>query len=222
MIRARVTHPVCAILITLLAAPSGFGQAPAAAPVPSAQNPPTQAPAVPLPAPAPAAPKGSGTALGIVALEGNNAINSTTLGRSIAAAVEIRDSNDFPVEDAAVTFTLPASGTGGTFAPGGRTFETRSDARGQAIAPFVVPVGVGKFRITVNATAGDRKGVGFVTQTNSAGSYVGPPLPPKPWYLNRKIWVIAGVGIAGLVVFLVLRGGSKTVVITPGTPVFAP
>jgi hypothetical protein len=226
MIRARFTHPVCAFLITLLAAQSGFGQVPSASPSPSAQVPPGQAPAAPpvgaIPAPAPAPPKGAGTGLGIVVLEGNNSINSTSLGRSVAATVEIRDSNDFPVEDATVTFTLPAVGTGGTFAPGGRTFQTRSDARGQAIAPFVVPVGLGKFRIAVSATAGDRKGEGFVTQTNSAGSYVGPPLPPKPWYLNRKIWLFAGAGIVGIILLVELRGGSKPVVITPGTPVFAP
>ena len=192
-----------------------------------AQTPSTPAPAAP-PASSPAAtpvavPATSKAPLSITVLEGNNVINSISLLRSIAAVIEVRDANDFPVEDAAVTFTLPAQGAGGTFALGGKTFSTRTDARGQASAPLIVPAGAGKFQIDVTATAGDRKGEGFVTQTNSTGAYVGPPLPAPSWYKKKLVWVVAGGLVAGIVAIILLKHNSSstpTVVVTPGTPVF--
>jgi hypothetical protein len=212
MIRDSIAHPLCAILIVLLAAPSGFAQAP-----------PAPAPVVPPAAAVQSAPKTPGTPLSITILEGNNMVNSIPLLRSVAAVVEVRDSNDFPVEDASITFTLPAQGPGGTFVQGGKTFSTRSDARGQAIAPLVVPAGAGKFQIAVTATLGDRKGEAVVNQTNSEGAYVGPPVPPPAWYKKKLTWAVAGAVVAAVVVVIVLKHNSKstnTVVITPGAPVF--
>ena len=118
MIRAGFAPPLCAILIFLLAAPSGFAQTP---------------PSAAASAPPAAVPRPPGSLLSIDVLEGNNVINSIPLLRSVPAVIEVRDSNDFPVEDADVTFTLPAQGPGGTFVQGGKTFSTRSDARGQPI-----------------------------------------------------------------------------------------
>ena len=217
MIRAGWAHPLCAILVSLLAVPSGFAQAPIPAPPP----------AVPSAPGAPSAQGGSktpGGTLNIAVLEGNNMVNSIPLLRSTPAVVEVRDSNDLPVEDAAVTFTLPEQGPGGTFVQGGKTFTTRSDARGQAIAPQVIPAGAGKFQITVTATAGDRKGEALISQTNSEGAYVGPPLPPPAWYKKKLIWAVVGGAVVGVVLIIVLTHHSKstpsTVVITPGPPVF--
>ncbi len=208
MIRAGIAHPLCVILTILLAAPSGF-----------AQTPPTAAPAA---APS-VVPKTAETRLSIVILEGGNATNSVSLLSSVAAAVEVRDSNDYPVEDASVTFTLPAQGTGGIFPQGGKTFSTRSDARGQAIAPVIVPSGVGKFRIAVTATAGDRRGEALVDQKNSAGASFGPYVPPPAWYKRKVFWAVVGGAVAAIVVVVVLhKTATKTVVITPGTPVIAP
>jgi len=220
MIRACIAQPICAVLIALLAAPYGLAQAPVA-------------PASPLPAqitvpPEPAAPKVPGAPLSVNILEGNNAVNSIPLLRSVAVVVEIRDVNDFPVEGAAITFTLPAQGPGGVFAMGGKTFSTRSDARGQAISELIAPAGAGKFQIAVAAAAGDRKGSAVVTQTNSEGSYVGPVLPPAPkvWYKRRVFWLAGGAAVAVIAIILIKHGSNSssgsgsTIVITPGTPVF--
>jgi hypothetical protein len=202
-------RPLCAILIALLATPASFAQSPPA-PVP------------PIPARTPASP------LTITILEGNNSVNSISLLRSVAPVVEIRDSNDFPVEGASVTFTLPVQGPGGAFAQGGKSFSTRSDARGQAMAPFIVPAGVGKFQISVTAAAGDRKGEVVIAQTNADGSYTGPVIPPPAWYKKKSVWAIAGGAAVAIIVIVAVTGGSKstatatptTIVITPGTPVF--
>jgi hypothetical protein len=209
MIRAGIAHPLCVFLAILLAAPYGFGQTPPA-PVASAAMP-------------SAVPTTSGTRLTIGILEGSNAVNSISLVSSVALAIEVKDSNDYPVEDASVTFTLPVQGPGGVFPQGGGTFSTRSDARGQAIAPAIVPAGVGKFRIVVTATAGDRKGEAVVSQTNSEGSYFGPALPPRAWYKRKIFWALAGGAVAAIIVVVVLHNSSsKTVVVTPGTPVIVP
>jgi len=207
MMRAGIVQPICAILVGLLAAPLGF-----------AQNP---APAVPA---APAPPVNT-TPLGIFVLEGNNAVNSTSLVRTVSPVVEIRDSNDFPVEGATVIFTLPSEGPGGAFAKGGKTYSTRSDARGQAASAPIIPVGEGKFQIVVTASLGDRKGQTAIIQTNASGSYSGPPSPSRPFYKRKLFWaVVGGAAIAAVVVVVLNKGGSKssnsTVVVTPGPPVF--
>ena len=223
MIRAGWAHPLCAVLSFLLAVPSGFAQAPAAAPPPAGPS----APALPsAPAAPPPTSKAPGATLNITILEGNGAVNSIPLLRSVPVIVEVRDSNDFPVEDAVVTFTLSAQGPGGNFVPGGKTFTTRSDARGQAIAQRITPAGAGKFQITVSATAGERTGEALVSQSNSDGGYAGSALTPTPWYKNKKklIWVAAGGAVATVVLIVLLKhnssSGSSTVVITPGPPVF--
>jgi hypothetical protein len=225
MTRAAWAQPLCAILIFLLAVPVGFGQTPA---VPGQVLPPVAAPpaaVVPPGAAAPStppAPKVAGASISIVVLEGDDVIDSIPLLRSIPAVVEVRDSNDYPVEGASVTFTLPAQGPGGTFVGGAKAFTTRSDARGQATSPLVIPAGAGKFQIAVAAASNDRKAQIIINQTNSEGSYFGPPLPPRAWYKRKKIWVLAGAAVVAIVLVVVLTHSSKssTVVITPGAPVF--
>jgi hypothetical protein len=129
------------------------------------------------------------------------------------------------VEGATVVFTLPEAGKGGTFAGGGTSFSTRSDSHGQAAAPPVVPKAEGKFQINVTASIGDRKGEIVISQTNSTGTYTGPPVTSRPFYKRKLTWFIAGGAVAVIVVAIVLthHSGSSSaneVVITPGAPVF--
>jgi hypothetical protein len=222
MTLSGAARTLCVILAAILAVPSGFAQA-TPAPATPAQAIPAQATpgqAVPAPAPSPLT-----STLGITVLEGKNAVNSIPLLRSVAPVVEIRDSNDFPVEGAAVVFTLPQAGTGGTFAGGSTSFSTRSDSHGQAAAPPVVPKAAGKFQINVAASIGDRKGEIVISQTNSAGTYSGPPLASRPFYKRKLTWLIAGGAVAAIILVIVFthHSGSSSgneVVITPGAPVF--
>jgi hypothetical protein len=221
MTLSGAARTLCVILAGLMAVPSGFAQAP---PAPAAATP-SPAPAAPTPLPRPAPPSPLTSTLGITVLEGKNAINSIPLLRSTAPIVEIRDSNDFPVEGATVVFTLPEAGTGGTFAGGSTSFSTRSDSHGQAAAPPVVPKAAGKFQINVTASIGDRKGETVISQTNSTGTYTGPPVAGRPFYKRKLTWLIAGGAVAAIVIVVVLthHSGSSPptdVVITPGAPVF--
>ncbi len=179
-----------------------------------------------------AIPDGPVTTLGgilkILVLEGNNAVNSVSTGRSVTPVVEVRDANDFPVEGATVVFSLPETGPGGTFAGNQRTLSTRTTAQGQAGAPFLLNGLVGKFAIRVEATYQGRKGEATIPQTNSNGAYVGPAIPPTPWYKRKLTWIlIAGAAGGGIAAWRLNSGSTPpppapnpTLVITPGGPVF--
>lgn len=160
--------------------------------------------------------------LRIRVLEGDNVVNSISLGQSIPPVVEVRDHNDMPVEGASVAFTLPESGPGGSFPGGSSSFTVRSNAQGQATCPFRANGLPGKFKIKVAATADSRTGETQFTQTNSNGAYAGRIVPSRPWYKKWYFWtIVGGATAAGLTVWAT-RGGSNstTVVITPGGPVF--
>ena len=207
--RTAVRWPISRLLSVslsiLIAAYSGVADAQVSAPVSGA---PQVAPAAPLK---------------IAVLEGANAVNSTTQLRAISPVVEIRDQNDFPVEGATVVFTLPDQGALGTFVGGGNSFTTRSDSRGQASTPLILPRQAGKFEIKVSASAGDRKGDAVIRQTNSDRSYVGPQIVSRPWYKRWKpLVIIGGATVVTVVLVVVLTSGSKSssTVITPGVPVF--
>ena len=191
MIVPGIARPLCAILAALLAAPLGSAQAPQQA----------SRPAVSPPLP---------SVLKIIVLEGNNVSNSIPLGRPVTPVIEVRDENDFPVEAATVVFTLPENGPSGVF-PGNRTtFTTRSDARGQAAAPFTVNGTPGLFRIQVSATLGNRKGDASIVQTNTTGAYIGPVIPKKPWYKKWQVWAIVGAAAGAGIAVAVTRGGSSS------------
>jgi hypothetical protein len=197
---------LCVMMASLMVGQAAFAQAP--------QN-----------APKPATPEALPLSLNLSVIEGNNAINSIPLGRSVTPVVEVRDQNDFPVEGATVVFVLPEHGPGGTFLKTPTTFTTLSDSHGQAAAPFLINSLPGRFQIQVTATAGNRRGEAVITQTNTTGGYIGPALPQRSWYKKWPTWAIIGGAVAaGVVVWAVSRNSgatsSQTVTITPGAPVF--
>jgi hypothetical protein len=202
MITSAAVRPVSTILALVLSVQAGFSQPPQGSEVA----------------------RQAGPALKISVIEGANAVNSITLLRSVAPVVEVADMSDFPVEGAVVVFTLPEQGPGGTFLNGLKSFTTKSDARGQAVAPFTINGTSGKFQIIISATLGDRHGETVVTQTNNAGGYVGPPLPGRSWYKRWPTWVIAGGVVAGVITFAATRNSgsssSTAVTIVAGAPVF--
>lgn len=203
---SRMRHAMCIIMAVLMGVQAALAQAP--------QNPPKSA-----------APEIVPSTLNVAVIEGENAVNSIPLQRSVTPVVEVRDQNDFPVEGATVVFTMPDHGPGGTFLKTPTTFTAVTDAHGQAAAPFMVNNLPGKFQIKVVATAGNRRGEAVVTQTNTNGGYIGPALPQRSWYKKWPTWaIVGGAATAGIVAWLVTRGSgsasSKTVTITPGGPIF--
>lgn len=165
--------------------------------------------------------------LKIYVLEGDNAINSTQLNRSVTPVVEVRDPNESPVEGASVTFTLPETGPGGVFPGDRKVYTGRSNAQGQVSGPFILNSLPGKFTIQVDAESNGRKGSIKIAQSNEAGVYFGPPLPKKPVMKRWSTWMIIGAAAAAAITIpLLLMNDDEsvstngTIVISPGSPIF--
>jgi hypothetical protein len=162
--------------------------------------------------------------LTVLVLQGQKAVNFIPDRRGTTPVVEVRDQNSLPIEGAAVVFTLPASGPGGLFSTGQRTATVRTNADGQAAAPFSVNGEAGRFQIQVAATFGRQVGTAIISQSNSlrAGEQTGEHAG-RPWYRTWKLWALAGgvAAAAAVAIILATRGGSSsmpTITITPGSP----
>lgn len=159
--------------------------------------------------------------LRIIVLEGQDAVNGIESGQAITPVVEIRDSNDLPVEDAEVTFRLPVSGPGGQFRDGSSVFTARTNLQGQTQAPYVMNSETGEFTIAVAAQIGELDAETSIRQTHIAGSAADYLRKRKKrWYKGWKLWAVLGGVAAGAIVAVVASGGGDGgVVITPGPPV---
>ena len=100
---------------------------------------------------------------------GDGAFNDISRSETNPVIVIVKDSSDRPVPDAKVTFTLPFSGPGATFAGGSRELTVTSDPMGLAKLVGAKPNREeGRFNIKVTATTGDgRMGTMVVSQSNT-------------------------------------------------------
>ncbi|MCL4794296.1 MAG: hypothetical protein KJZ84_07030 [Bryobacteraceae bacterium] len=160
------------------------------------------------------------TGLRILILEGQNAVNSLTAQEAVSPVVQVLDAVNQPVEGATVTFEVPPTGPGGTFA--GQIMATvKTDSTGQATAAFTPNSIAGPFVIKVTATFEGQTKTARIRQTNDARVLEATlPTPPKPWYKSGKRWALigagAGAGIAAAVI-LTRKGRTPTITISPGT-----
>ena len=107
------------------------------------------------------------SALTILVLEGENAVNDIRVPGTAMIVVEVRDENSKPVEGADVTFELPANGAGGSFANQQHRFMTRTNVQGQTATTYTPNNQSGRFDIQVTAAQGGRSGSTMIRQTNS-------------------------------------------------------
>ena len=104
------------------------------------------------------------TALKIVVIAGEDAVNIIQQKTAVAPVVEIRDRNDLPVSGAAVTFTI--AGNNATFAGGVQTLTVTTNAAGRAVVSALNPLGGGAFQINVQAAFQGQTAVATIAQTN--------------------------------------------------------
>ena len=205
--------------LVLLAAPA---QSQLQAQLQPQAQPQPQAPAAPAQPQVPLAPIPTVENLKVLVLEGQGSINNTTSHIGVQPVVEVRDENDRPVEGAKVIFRLPPSGPGGSFAGNSLTFNSSSNAQGQAGAMGFVPNGEqGRFDIHVTATYQNRIGEVTISQTNSLNTLaiLPPTKPKKSIWRNKYLWIGVGAAVAvGVTLALVLgnSNSTKAVTITPG------
>jgi hypothetical protein len=145
-------------------------------------------------------------------LSGDGAFVDVNAREGTPVVVSVRDSSDRTVPNAKVTFTLPFSGPGGTFAGGGREMVVTSDSMGSARMPGIKPNREeGRFNIKVKAEIeGGRFGSVVVSQSNTSA------LVTKG-KVNKGLLILAlvGGGLGAAVVAVKTGGGSSP---SPGAP----
>lgn len=168
---------------------------------------------------APAGAQSPAGPLRIVVMEGEAGINNLRTGASRGAVVRVEDESGSPVPGAAVVFSLPAQGAGGTFPDDARTLTVTTDAAGLAVMRGLRPNRVpGKFQIRVNASHRGSTARAEVVQFNM----VVPNAAEESGGRSKKMIVIlalAGVAAGGAAAALA-RGGSKSA--SPAPPVTVP
>jgi hypothetical protein len=176
------------------------------------------------PSPAPPAPRASAKpasrGIRILVLQGQDAINSLAMRAAADPAVQVFDYLGEPVEGAEVTFEAPAAGPGGVFSNQQNAYKARTDARGQAIAPFTPNTLPGKFTLRVVARFGEESAEVTIRQMNSTKSASVEYKPiSRPWYKDWKWWAVIGGG-AGAGAYFGIRAinssSDPTISLAPG------
>lgn len=151
-------------------------------------------------------------------LEGSGAVNNTTTGLYLPIVVEVRDSNETPVEGATVTFELPTSGPGGVFSGGKTAYVSKSNFQGQAMSQGFQPNNQqGAFQIKVTAVLDRQTGRAVVRQSNSVRDFGAERPKASIWKPTKKKMIILGAA-GGVATWLVIRSrGNSTTAITLST-----
>jgi len=170
-------------------------------------------------------------ALNIVIVEGEGAINNIRQRTAREPIVEVQDENHRPVAGAAVVFTLPTQGAGGTFAGGAHSLTVITDAQGRAVGHGLQPNGVkGQFQVHVNAS---KNGLTASTNISMTNAVVGAAGAAAAGGISAKliaIIAIAGAAAVGGGVYAATHSGgggnnsatTAPVTITTGTGTVGP
>src|SRR5262245_46163557 len=115
------------------------------------------------------------SALRIVVVEGEDAVNIIQQKTAVAPVIEVRDRNDQPVAGAVVNFAIRSGRA--TF-NGARTLTVTTNAAGRAAAAGLTPTGTGALQISAAATFQGQTAAITIAQTNAlaasaAGAGVG-------------------------------------------------
>jgi hypothetical protein len=171
------------------------------------------------------------SAVSIRIVEGDGAINSIKLRRGHDPAVQVVDAAGEPIQGAAVTFLLPASGPGASFGDSGLSLTITTDPRGMAAARGLRPNRVeGQFRIRVTTSWQGVAANATVLQTNAEP--VGK--------MSSSKWAVIAIAVGGAVAggaAAAMHGGKSSTsaaaaanspvstgvsTIVPGAPSFGP
>jgi hypothetical protein len=157
----------------------------------------------------------------VAIVEGQNAVNQVRQPVARDPVAEVQDSTGAPVQGASVTFILPTTGPGGTFASGTNSLTVSTGRDGRAVARGIrLNSQAGKFEIRVVASYQGQTATAVITQTSTAGVSTSKGG-------SKKIWIIVAVGAAAAAggAIAATHGGSggssssnTPIVITPGTP----
>jgi hypothetical protein len=159
----------------------------------------------------------------ITILDGEGALNDIRQRTAREPIVEVQDENHKPVAGAAVLFSLPSSGPGGSFAGGVQSFSTVTDSAGRAVAHGLQPNNVsGSYNIHVHVSFNGSTSDTDIHQQNVSGqSSVAHHATHALGAKAITLIVVAGAVAATVATVLVTQGGSSTV-ISAGPPTVGP
>ena len=173
--------------------------------------------------------------LNIVIVEGEGAINNIRQRTAREPIIQVEDENHKPIAGAAVVFSLPGQGAGGTFAGNTQSLSVVTDSQGRAVAHGFHPNSVqGQYQIHVTASNNGQSANATISQTNAlvagaAGAGAAAGISGK----LIAILVIAGAAAAaGGAYYATHNGGGNgsgnssvtpsAIVISPGSGTVGP
>ena len=149
--------------------------------------------------------------LNLLIVEGDGAINNIRQRTAREPIVQVEDENHKPVAGAAVTFSLPSQGAGGTFANGSHTLTVMTDDQGRAVAHGLRPNSVqGQFQIRVTASHNGQVANATITQSNAA--VAGAAGAAAAAGISGKliaVLVVAAAAAAGGAIYATHSGGGN-------------
>jgi len=166
----------------------------------------------------------------IIVQEGQGAINNIPQRRAKEPVVQVQHEDGEPVVGATVTFLLPDSGPGGTFADGARMLNIQTDAKGQAVGRGLKPnATAGRFLIRVNVSYHGQSASTTIAQINAIPAGATKSGSGKKFLI---IALIGGAAAGGLAAALGGKGSSSPTsspvtnpagtVLVPGAPTIQP
>lgn len=167
--------------------------------------------------------------LNLIVVEGEGAINNIRQRTAREPIIQVEDENHKPVAGAAVVFTLPTQGAGGTFAGGSHTLTVVSDSQGRAVARGFRPNHVqGQYQLRVNASSQGRTGSTSISQSNAV--VAGAATTAAATGISTKLIVVIAVAAAaatGGALYATHNGGNNNttpalVTVAPGTGTVGP
>jgi hypothetical protein len=152
----------------------------------------------------------TGPKISLVIVEGEGAINNVRQRTVRQPIVQVEDENHKPIAGAAVLFTLPDQGAGGTFAGGSHTLTVMTDKAGHAAARGFRPNNInGQYQIHVSASYQGQTTTAVINESNLATAAAAAAGTSAKWIVIAA----AGAAAVAIVVFAATNRGY-----TPATP----
>ena len=145
--------------------------------------------------------------LHIEILKGDGGVNILKTKMAVKPVVEVRDRNDRPVSDVAVTFTAPNDGPSVAFLNGSRSITLMSDSAGQIVVEGMEPVNPGAFQIAVSASLQSETVVTAISLTNVLTGRAVATGAKKQGLSKGVIFALVGAGAAAAIGIGVGLGG---------------
>jgi len=170
-----------------------------------------------------------GPPIKIVIQEGQGAINNIQQHRAKEPVVQVTHEDGEPVRQASVTFQLPETGPGGTFADGNKMLTVQADEKGVAVGRGLRPNQIaGRFQIRVTASFQGATASAVISEINAQPAATGGGGSKK----FLIIALIGGAAAGGLGAALGGKSSSSSsvgtvsapppTVLVPGTPTIQP